>query len=59
MKATIKYLSRDTEKEVSVDNFKNLYIYETMVEIRAANEDGIENSVKVPKDNFISVNIVK
>lgn len=59
MKAVVKYTSNGKEKEVSLDNFRNLYIYETIVEVRGSDEDGIEKNVKIPKDLFISVNIAK
>lgn len=60
MKATIKYLPAGGDaKEVTVDNFKNFYVYETMVEVRGTDSDGIEKNIKIPKDIFISIMIIK
>lgn len=60
MKATIKYLPAGADtKEVTVENFKNFYVYDTMVEVRGTDGDGVEQNVKIPKDIFVSINIVK
>lgn len=59
MKATVKYLSNGTEKQKEMDNFKNVYEFQNHVEVKTLDEEGFENSFKVPKDNFVSLVISK
>lgn len=59
MKATVKYLSGEQEKEKTVENFTHFYNYDSSVEVKGSDGDGIENSVKIQKDNFISITISK
>lgn len=57
MKATINYLVDSETKESTVDNFKSIYTYEKYVEVRGVDSFGIENSIKIPKENLVSINI--
>lgn len=59
MKVIVKYLSNETEKEVTVEGFKSVYTYGKYVEVKGTSDDGIENSVKIPTEHFVSINITK
>lgn len=57
MKAVVKYLTNETEKEISVENFKSVYVYEKNIEVKGMDEAGIESNVRIPKENLVSINI--
>lgn len=61
MKATIKYKVNEEEKTVELDNVKsfNKYPKVGIIEIKSSDDTvpGIENTIKIPEDAFVSVEI--
>lgn len=59
MKAIVTYLLNKEQKEKTVENFTHFYNYDSSIEVKGSDGDGIENSLKINKENFISITISK
>lgn len=62
MKAKIKYTANEAEKTLELDNVKQVYKYPNgSIEVKASDDTvpGLENSIKIPEDALISVEITK
>ena len=59
MKATIQYKSGEETKTMTINDFKSTYVYDTNVEVKGVDENGNENSAKIPHENFVSVTVEK
>lgn len=58
MKAVLKYKFETATKELTVTDFKAINFYSQFVEVRST-KDGLEQAVRIPSDDFVSINITK